>query len=138
MKASVKKALEDLRRGLPGVEISSQEDPDGGAHVLIKDLDIGSSFDPATSWISFHITFAYPDADIYPHFIDASIQYVGQGDAPNHFPAGNLPKAMSRDAVASGFELAAIQVSRKSETRDLNAYSALTKLLGVLEFLRTR
>ncbi len=138
MKVVVEKALEDLRRGLPGTEISSQEDSDGGAYVLVKDLDIGSSFAPTKSWISFHITFAYPDADVYPHFIDASVQYVGEQDTPNLFAAGDLPKAMTRNAVASGFNLQAIQVSRKSETRDPTAYSALTKLLSVIEFLRTR
>jgi hypothetical protein len=138
MKVAVEKALEELRRGLPGTEIVPQEDPDGGAHVLVKDLDVGSSFAPTQSWVSFHITFAYPDADVYPHFIDAGVRYVGEGDAPNQFPAGNLPKAMTRDAVAPGFDLPAIQVSRRSETRDPTAYSALTKLLSVLEFLRTR
>lgn len=138
MKTAVAKALEDLREGLPGTEISSLDDPDGGAYVLVKNLDIGSSFAPATSWIGFHITFSYPDADVYPHFIDAKVQYVGEGEAPNEFADGNLPKAMTRNAVAAGFDLPAIQVSRKSENRDPTAYSALSKLLSVVEFLRTR
>jgi hypothetical protein len=139
MKPEVAKALEELATGLPDVKIRSIEDDDGGAYVLIEDIRIGDIFEPASSWVGFHIVWSYPDADIYPYFIDAKIRYVGTGNAPNQHTDGNLPAAMSRgDAMMPGFDLPAIQVSRRSNRRNPQTDSALAKLLRILEFLRTR
>jgi hypothetical protein len=138
MKPEVEKALEELATGLPGAKIESKEDPDGGAFVLLDGIDIGSSFEPASSWIAFHITFSYPDADVYPHFIDQLVKYVGDGPTPNEHPDGNLPNSMTRGATAPGFERPAIQVSRSSKRRNAETDSALQKLLRVIEFLRSR
>ena len=138
MKPDVQKAIEELIDGAPGT-VRSEEDGDGGAFVLVEKIDIGEQFAPRITWIGFHITWPYPDADVYPHFIDASVRYVGNGAAPNVHPDGNLPTAMSRgNFEAPGFKLPAIQLSRRSNRRNADTDTALDKLLRIIEFLRTR
>jgi hypothetical protein len=139
MKAGVEKALEELTAGLPEkATLEIKEDSDGGAYVLVDGVEIGACFNPSTSWIAFHITWSYPDADVYPHFIDADVQYVGGQAKPNQHADGSLPAAMTRNATAPGFERPAIQVSRRSNRRNPATDSALQKLLRVLDFLRSR
>lgn len=138
MKLDVERGIEQLRQGLAGHRVRVKEDPAGGAFVIVEDLCIGSGFDPALSWVGFHMTFPYPDADVYPHFIDAAVTYAGERGTPNQHPDGNLPLAMTRGARMPGFDLDAIQVSRSSNRRDAATDTALQKLLRVLEFLRTR
>jgi hypothetical protein len=139
MKDDVREAVEELEAGAPGEGVSVLEDGEGGAHVVVEGVPIGPAFAPSKAWIGFHITHAYPDADVYPHMIDAQIRYMGKGEAPAIFPEGNLPAAMSRgDFKASGFERPAIQISRASNRRDAENDSALQKLLRIIEFLRTR
>src|SRR5882724_5723924 len=119
MKPTVEKAVEELIAGSPGAGVRFKEDDDGGAFVLAESIDIGEGFAPSVSWIGFHITWPYPDADVYPHFIDAGVRYVGKREAPNQHPDGNLPTSMTRGSfLAPGFELPAIQISRRSNRRD--------------------
>ena len=138
MKEPVEKAIEELRAGFPDTTVKAKADPEGGAYVLLDEVDLGPAFSPRRSWISFQITWAYPAADVYPHFIDSSVKYVGEGEAPNAFPEGNLPAAMTRNATAPGFDMPAIQISRASRRRNAETDTALTKLLRILEFMESR
>lgn len=138
MKPDVEAAVKELREGAGGADVRVQEDPDGGAFVILDGIHIGDCFAPPVSWIGFQITFPYPDADVYPHFIDPTVRYVGQGEATNQNPVGNLPTAMTRGAMMPGFNLPAIQVSRRSNHRNATSDSALHKLLRIIEFLRSR
>lgn len=138
MKPDVEKAAAQLRKGMPGHDVRVKEDGDGGAFVIVDDIDIGKSYAPTVTWIGFHITWPYPDGDVYPHFIAPEVRYIGAGEAPNGFPEGNLPTSMSRGASMPGFAIAAIQVSRRSNRRDAATDTALLKLLRVIDFLRSR
>jgi len=138
MKAAVEAAIAELRAGLPDLTVRDLADPDGGAFVIVDDVDIGAGFSPSISWIGFQITWTYPDSDVYPHFIDPGVRYVGGGDAPVEHAEGNLPTAMSRGAKMPGFELPAIQVSQRSNRRNADTDTSLCKLLRIIEFLRTR
>lgn len=138
MKPKVKEAVDEIAGGLPANNVIVKEDDDGGAYVLVEGVDLGPSFTPRSSWIAFQITWTCPDADVYPHFIDSAVVYRGNGETPNVHISGNLPIAMSRDAVAPGFDRPAIQISRRSNRRDPGTDTPLQKLLRVLEFVRTR
>ncbi len=143
MKPDVEQTVQELREGFAGHDVRVKEDDDGGAFVIVDGIDIGEQFAPPTSWIGFHITWPYPDADVYPHFIDPKVRYVGDKEAPNRDPAGDssadLPTAMARGPyVMPGFGIPAIQVSRRSNRRNAETDSALQKLLRVIDFLRTR
>lgn len=132
MLAAVQTEIHALRAGLPDAEIETKDDGEGGAFVVVRDVPLGYSFEPSRSWIGFHITHACPDADIYPHFIDAAVKYVGGAETPNAHPDGDLPIAMTRGATMPGFELSAIQISRQSRRRNADTDSALRKLVRVL------
>lgn len=138
MKAHVKKAVAQIREGMPGHDVRVKEDADGGAFVIVEGIDIGESYAPSVSWIGFHITWPYPDADVYPHFIDPGVRYVGEGAAPNAHPEGDMPTSLTRGAAMPGFETAAIQVSRRSNRWNPASDTALLKLLRVIDFLRSR
>ena len=138
MKAEVAAAVKEIEAAGVGVGVRIMPDPDGGAYLIVDGVAIGPCFDPGSSWIGFHIVWTYPDADVYPHFIGADIRYVGSGPAPNQHPDGDLPAALTRGATMPGFELTAIQVSRRSNRRNAETDSALQKLLRIAEFLRTR
>lgn len=138
MKPAVAQALAELSAGGPGSGVRSLPDPEGGAYVIVDDVGIGAGFAPETSWIGFHITWTYPDSDVYPHFIDPTIQYVGAEAVPNAHPEGALPVALTRGGEMPGFEIPAIQVSRRSNQRRAETDSALHKLLRVVAFLREK
>lgn len=134
----VETGLDLLREGMAGHDVRVMEDGSGGVYVIVEEVDIGDHFMPPRSWIGFHTTWA-EDADVYPHFIDPSVRYVGPSDgAPNAFPDGNLPTAMSHGATMPGFNLPAIQISRRSNHRNAETDTPLMKLLRIVEFLRTR
>ncbi len=137
MKEGVEAAIEELEEGFPGAKVTAKDDESGGAFVLVEDVDYGGAFAPRRSWIGFHVTYN-PDADVYPHFIDPEVKYVGAGKTPHQHADGNLPAAMTRGMAVPGFDKPAIQVSRRSNRRNAETDSPLQKLLRVLEFLRSR
>lgn len=135
MKPNVETALNQMREGLAGHALQVMEDPDGGAYVIVEGLHIGPCFEPSVSWVGFHMTWSYPESDVYPHFIDPAVRYIGTGAAPVDHPEGPLPSAMARGQVMPGFEKAAIQVSRRSNRWKPSTDTALHKLLRVMSFL---
>jgi hypothetical protein len=136
VKEGVQTALGELEDGLSENRVESKEDGDGGAFVLVHGIEVGDSFDPTVSWIGFHLTFTCPEADVYPLYLDPALRYVGEGPTPNQHPDGPLPVGITRGATMPGFELPAIQVSRRST--DSEADTPLRKLRRVIDFLRTR
>lgn len=138
MKESVAAAIKEIIDAGIGTGVRTREDADGGAYVIVDGIPIGESFSPATPWIGFHIVWTCPDADVYPHFADPSLKYVGSNAAPNQYPEGNLPTAITRGGTMPGFEIPAIQISRRSNHRNAETDSALQKLLRIIEFLRSR
>jgi hypothetical protein len=135
MVAAVEEALAELADGAPGEAVQFSEDADGGAFVWIDAVPLGASFSPARSWIAFHITSLYPEADVYPHFISADVVHVAGG--PEGATPQGLPPAMARGVfVVLGEDgVPAIQISRSSPRRDSETDSALQKLLRVIAWL---
>jgi hypothetical protein len=138
MKPNVEAAVTELREGLPGHNIIVKEDAEGGAYVIVEAIDIGSGFDPSVSWVGFHITWPYPESDVYPHFIDHNVRYTGKGPSPVEHANGPLPSSMTRDQTMPGFDKEAIQVSRRSNRWNPSTDTALRKLLRVVAFLKER
>jgi hypothetical protein len=139
MKEAVRTAITELEAEAPGTGVRFEEDGDGGAYVIVDGVEIGASFTPSATWIGFHITHSYPEAAVYPHYVDPTLRYSGDGPAANQHSDGNLPTAITRgDFKLGGFELAAIQVSRSSPKRAPGTDTALAKLHRVISFLETR
>ncbi len=123
---AVQQAIAEIRSAMSDCALVVREDDEGGAWVIVDDVKLGRQYMHETTWIGFRVTFAYPYADVYPHFVRGDLARVdGQ-------PLG---EAMS----ASTFEgRPAIQVSRRSSHLDPVRDTALLKLGKVLDWLRRR
>ena len=137
MKEAVAAALKELAEGLPAATVVHTEDDDGGAYVIVDPVDIGPRYERRSTWIGFHISYAYPEADVYPHFIDGAIKYIGDSETPNRSPEGDLPTALTRGQMP-GFDRPAIQISRRTKTPDPETHSALYKLHRVIDMLKRK
>jgi len=138
MTQAVTDAVEEIIAGFSAATVTTKDDGEGGAYVLVDPVSIGPHFDPTTSWIGFHITFPYPEADIYPHFIDSGVKYVGD-KATNEHPEGNLPVAMSRGHKLPSFDdRDAIQISRRTKNVNPDVDTALYKLHRIVSFLKAK
>lgn len=124
MTAEVQQAVEEIRSAYPGTSVSADEDGQGGAYVRVSPIDLGEKYVPQTTWCAFHITFQYPRADVYPHFIGSDVKRADNGA----FGQGvSLQKW--RDAPA-------FQLSRRSNRLDPTIDTAATKLAKVIAWFK--
>ena len=124
MKPDVVDAIEELKRAFPSSAVTVNDDGQGGAHVFVETVDIGTRFVPSVTWMGGHIIAFYPYADIYPVFIDAAVcRADGQGfDAP----------------ITHGHNFAgrsAIQISRINHQVQNCPQTAVAKFMKILDYL---
>ncbi len=126
MTPEIEAAIAEIKQAFPGSEIEVISEPQGGAYVIVQDLTIRERFIPSTTWIGFLVTFQYPDADVYPHFIRGDLKRAdGQP-----FPAGISGPTIWQNRPA-------LQVSRRSNHWTAGVDTAASKLAKVLSWLRT-
>lgn len=95
--------------------------------MIVHDLDVGDQYAPSTGWLGFLITFQYPNADVYPHFLDPDVHRVDGAALGEGFqPSNNF------------WERAATQVSRRSNRWNPAVDTAAIKLARVLEWIRSQ
>ena len=124
MKPAVANAIEEFKRAFPSSDISSQEDGEGGAYVIVEDVEIGCRYRPSSTWIGGHITALYPYADIYPLFIGDDVRRVdGVAFEPPVTPGAQF---VGRPAL---------QVSRRNNHTQHFPQKAVAKFTKVLHFL---
>lgn len=133
MTDDVRAAIEELEASFPGHEVRSLEDSEGGAYVLVEDIDLGERYAPSRSWVGFHLTHPYPDADVYPHFVAEAVRFTGSAVAGNGYPEGMAP-----NMKMPGFDVAAIQISRRSNGWNPDHDTAALKLARILDWIRSR
>ena len=112
-------------QAFPAATVWSEPDRDGGAYVIVENIDIGPRYAPRSTWLGGHITALYPYADIYPLFMDASVRRAGSS-------VKFVPP------VTLGHEFAgrpAIQVSRANNHTQNFPQTALAKFVKVIHFL---
>jgi hypothetical protein len=127
----VERAIEEIRARFPGQTVDTEADGEGGAHVKVHDLPIGSQYRPDRSWVGFRITFQYPFADVYPHFLQNGIVRVdGAGLGETFNPGHTFERPSGKEP--------AILVSRRSNHRDPVTETAALKLAKVLDWIRAR
>lgn len=122
MNASVRAAVEQLERAFLGHRLEVLEDGQGGAFVIVEDLELGPAFTPSRSWVGFQIPALYPRADIYPHYVCPELTRV----------SGPLTTPLNPDRQMPGFNRAAVMVSRRSNRWDPARDTAALKLHRVL------
>ena len=122
----VEKAIEQVRATFPDCPLESVPDGGGGAFVTLRNVPLGPPWAQTDTWISFQVTFQYPYADVYPHFVRPDLkredgQPVGPGLGQAQFQ--NQP---------------AIQISRRSNKLNPATDTAALKLLKVMQWLRSQ
>jgi hypothetical protein len=123
----VEKAIEEIRVAFEGHRVDVIPEQQGGAYVVVNDLTIGDHYKPRVTWIGFLITFQYPNADVYPHFIDGGMKRT------DGTPYGG---GFSGPTTWQGRAGQVIQVSRRSNRWNPAFDTAATKLAKVLEWIR--
>lgn len=129
MTPEVEQAIEEIRTAFAGHRVDVTPEPQGGAYVVVNDLAIGDRYSPPATWVGFLITFQYPNADVYPHFIDAGVR---RGDGRAHGGGFSGPTAWPGRAGR------VIQVSRRSNRWSPAFDTAATKLAKVLEWIKSQ
>lgn len=140
MTPEVAEAIDEIKHHFSGHAVLVGPDKDGGAVVIIEDVNLGAPYAQPDTWVGFHITHACPYSDVYPHFVRGDLARADGKDlgdaitANRQFPqagvvVGNTLKARS-----------AIQISRRANKRDTNSdlETPLLKTLKVLRWLISR
>lgn len=127
MKPEIAQAVQEIREAFDGHVVEVTPEAQGGAYVIVHNVPIGPSFTPSQSWIGFLITFQYPYADVYPHFISSDVRR-SDGQAYGEGISGPTPWNGRTT----------LQVSRRSNRWNGATDTAALKLLKVIEWLRTR
>jgi hypothetical protein len=126
MKPEVQKAIDEIKAVHTDAPLTIREDGEGGAYVILEEIDPGPIYQQRVTWIGFRITFQYPYSDTYPHYIRGDLARV-DGRA--------LGEAMSPTTFEGR---PAIQISRRSNHINPRTDTALIKLQKVLAWLATR
>ena len=127
MNPDVIAAIEEIRAAFPEHRVEVMPEAQGGAYVIVHDLDVGTQYAPAKSWCGFLITFQYPRADVYPHFVDGNLR---RKDGSSY--GGGISGPVNWQSRS------ALQVSRRSNHWNPTVDTAAAKLSKVLEWLRTQ
>ncbi|MGY3478417.1 hypothetical protein [Bradyrhizobium ottawaense] len=122
----IMKAIEQIRASLPDCPLNAVPDGSGGAYVTLDKVPLGKPWAQPDTWIGFLISFQYPYADVYPHFVRPDLR---RADGK---PLGEgLGQAQFRNEPA-------VQISRRSNRLNPATDTACLKLLKVLQWLRSR
>ena len=120
-------ALDELRATFVTSEIRIQETGDGGAWVEVNPVALGGPFEQQSTSFGFLLSFQYPAADVYPHFVRPDLSRRDGGPLGQAFQSVNWgPEA-----------LAGIQVSRATRQVNPEVDTAALKLLKVIAFMET-
>lgn len=118
-------ALDAVRDQFPTAMVETVPDGDGGLKVIVDPVDLGSTYQPSSTWFGFHITAAYPHADVYPHFVGVVARVDGQ-------PLGDAIQSVTWQ------ERPALQISRRSNRWNSDRDTAANKAEKVITWMRTR
>jgi len=122
----VAEAIDEIRSSFSDATVDVREDEEGGAFVFVDPVDPGPAYRQRATWIGFRITFQYPYADVYPHFVRGDLARadgatLGEGMTPTTFDGRS-----------------AVQISRRSNRLNPETDTAAIKLHKVLTWLRSR
>lgn len=126
MTPEVQQAISELRETWPASEITVKPDPQGGALVIVETVALFPPYSQESTWVGFLLSFQYPYADVYPHFVRGDLS---RSDG----------KTLGEAMTATTFDgRPAIQISRRSNRHEPAFQTAAIKLHKILEWLRTR
>jgi hypothetical protein len=121
----VQRAIDEVGRTFDGHLTISAADGSGGAFVVIEGVILSDRFEQGATWIGFQISYLYPAADVYPHYVRVDLSMrdgcpLGAGFSPTTWGYDNRP---------------AVQVSRRSNRWDPRVDTAALKAVKVLAWI---
>jgi hypothetical protein len=127
MKQEVMDAIQELESAYGKDNVAATPDQQGGAYVIVQNLDLGPVYAPSTTWCGFAINHMYPDAQVYPHYFPSEV------------------KRADGSAFGGGFSHPAdpwqghsvVQISRTSKSWNPAQDTAEIKLEKVLNWMRS-
>lgn len=122
----VEKAIAEIRVCFPDNSLEFFADGSGGALVILRGIPLGPPWAQADTWIGFQITFQYPYADVYPHFVRHDLS---RADGKPFGPGLGVAQFRGQPAI---------QISRRSNKLNPATDTAKLKLLKVLKWLRSQ
>lgn len=117
--------LAELRAHFDTTTVDVTPDGTGGVYVIVDRVSVGPGFTPSTTWLGFQVSAAYPDADIYPHYVGALTRTDGQ-------PHG---EAIQPTTWQGRPDEPALQISRRSHHRDPAVDTVVNKAVRILAWL---
>ncbi len=117
--------VSELREQFTSHTLTVTADGAGGVAVVIEDIEPGPPYVEDTTWLGFHITAAYPDADVYPHFTGR----LHRKDGQPHDQGFAEVEWQGRPAL---------QLSRRSNHWNRATDTAVLKALKVMTWLASR
>ena len=135
MKQAVAQAIAELRAAYPKAKVTPVEDGSGGAYVTVSSVPLGPVYEQDETWIGFHVTYSYPHADVYPHFVRPDLRRI---DGAPLGDAGNPGSTGVPTGVHHFQDRPAIMLSRRSKDCNPSGQTALQKLQKVLQWLNDR
>lgn len=124
MTPDVAQAIAEIQSAFPDCPVTATPDNGGGVYVVIENVPLPEIYGQESTWVGFHITDAYPHADVYPHFVRNDLS---RSDRQSLGPAAQ---------AAHSFQgRPAIQLSRRSNRLNPATDTALIKLQKVLQWL---
>src|SRR5438105_105852 len=124
MTSTVQRAIAEIKASFPSKPVTVREDGEGGAYVTVENVELGAGWTPNGTWIGFRITFQYPNADVYPHYVRNDLRRANGQPGPTNMTA----------AVFEGRP--AFQVSRRSNRLNPAVDTAVLKLHKVIRWLK--
>lgn len=121
----VAEAVIEIRRIFSDHEVLAWADGQGGAHVVISNVPLGAGWVEETSWVGFMISYAYPDADCYPHYVRPDLNRAAGLPLEVPFHPGNVFAGQP-----------ATMVSRASTRRVPGLDTAARKASSVIKFIQ--
>lgn len=125
MTPSVSSAVEGLRKAFPAATLNIlSEDGQGGAFVVLENVELGEQFAPGHTWFGAHLPASLPYADIYPVFMGNDVRRANGAPLNGPFQPVNW---QGRPAT---------QVSRRNN-RYQAGHTAASKFVKVMDFVRS-
>lgn len=122
---NVREAVDAVREHFAGHTVEVFPDDTGGAHMIVHDVKIGNAYTPESTWLGFQINAAYPQSDVYPH-------YIGRVARRDDRPHGEGIQAVEWQSRL------ALQLSRRSHRWNPAFDNAVLKAEKVITWFATR
>lgn len=132
LKSAVEGALAGLKTAYGVDRVLVIPDSQGGAWVEVLEVELGSTYVQATTFVVFLLPFNLPGADIYPMFVRDDL--ARRDGAP-------LGEGLQRTTLSWPGQPAqrpVIQISRRTRGGAFASQTSVQKLEKVLEWLRNK